>query len=132
MNKSGNLSINSENMLPIIKKWLYSDHDIFVREIVSNACDAITKLNKLDMIGEYNRPADKKDEIHVVVNSETKTISFTDTGIGMTEQEVEEYITQIAFIFSPRSFRVQRRFPFLPRLLEITALAASKMDCVER
>lgn len=95
--KKGNLSINSENMLPIIKKWLYSDHDIFVREIVSNACDAITKLNKLDMIGEYNRPADKKDEIHVVVNSETKTISFTDTGIGMTEQEVEEYITQIAF-----------------------------------
>ena len=95
--KKGNLSINSENMLPIIKKWLYSDHDIFVREIVSNACDAITKLNKLDMIGEYNRPADKKDEIHVVVNSETKTLSFTDTGIGMTEQEVEEYITQIAF-----------------------------------
>ena len=95
--KKGNLSINSENMLPIIKKWLYSDHDIFVREIVSNACDAITKLNKLDMIGEYNRPADKKDEIHVVVNSEAKTITFTDTGIGMTEQEVEEYITQIAF-----------------------------------
>ncbi len=95
--KKGNLSINSENMLPIIKKWLYSDHDIFVREIVSNGCDAITKLNKLDMIGEYNKPADKADSIHVVVNPAQKTITFTDTGIGMTEAEVEEYITQIAF-----------------------------------
>lgn len=95
--KKGNLSINSENMLPIIKKWLYSDHDIFVREIVSNACDAITKLNKLSIIGEYNRPADKEDSVHVVVNPEKKTISVTDTGIGMTESEVEEYITQIAF-----------------------------------
>ncbi len=95
--KKGNLSINSENMLPIIKKWLYSDHDIFVREIVSNGCDAITKLNKLDIIGEYDRPADKQDSIHVVVDSEKKTITVTDTGIGMTESEVEEYITQIAF-----------------------------------
>ena len=95
--KKGNLSINSENMLPIIKKWLYSDHDIFVREIVSNACDAITKLNKLDMMGEYTRPADKVDSVHVIVNPEEKTITFTDTGLGMTEAEVEEYITQIAF-----------------------------------
>ena len=95
--KKGNLSINSENMLPIIKKWLYSDHDIFVREIVSNACDAITKLNKLSLIGEYDRPADKEDSIHVVVDAEKKTITVTDTGIGMTEKEVEEYITQIAF-----------------------------------
>ena len=87
--KKGNLSINSENMLPIIKKWLYSDHDIFVREIVSNGCDAITKLNKLDVIGEYNKPADKQDSIHVIVNPEEKTVKFIDTGIGMTEQEVE-------------------------------------------
>ena len=95
--KKGNLSINSENMLPIIKKWLYSDHDIFVREMVSNGCDAITKLNKLSVIGEYERPDDKQDSIHVIVNPEEKTLKFIDTGIGMTEQEVEEYITQIAF-----------------------------------
>ena len=95
--KKGNLSINSENMLPIIKKWMYSDHDIFVRELVSNGCDAITKLNKLSMIGEYTKPEDKQDSIHVIVNPEEKTLKFIDTGLGMTEQEVEEYITQIAF-----------------------------------
>lgn len=95
--KKGNLSINSENMLPIIKKWMYSDHDIFVRELISNGCDAITKLNKLSMIGEYAKPDDKQDSIHVIVNPEEKTLKFIDTGLGMTEQEVEEYITQIAF-----------------------------------
>ena len=95
--KKGNLSINSENMQPIIKKWMYSDHDIFVRELVSNGCDAITKLNKLSMIGEYTKPEDKQDSIHVIVNPEEKTLKFIDTGLGMTEQEVEEYITQIAF-----------------------------------
>lgn len=95
--KQGNLSINSENMLPIIKKWLYSDHDIFVREVVSNACDAISKLHKLEIMGEYQYPDDHKDSIHVTVDPETKTIRFSDTGLGMTADEVEEYITQIAF-----------------------------------
>ncbi|MBP3914103.1 MAG: molecular chaperone HtpG [Lachnospiraceae bacterium] len=97
MAKTGNLSINSENMLPIIKKWLYSDHDIFVREQVANACDAITKLKKLEGIGEY-RPEDGHEyEVHVVVNPDEKTLKFIDNGIGMTEDEVVEYITQIAF-----------------------------------
>ncbi|MGI6095559.1 MAG: molecular chaperone HtpG [Lachnospiraceae bacterium] len=95
--KRGNLSINSENIFPIIKKWLYSDHDIFVRELVSNGCDAITKLNKLEVMGEYRFPEGHKNEIHVIVDSDEKTIEFVDTGIGMTEEEVEEYITQIAF-----------------------------------
>ena len=95
--KQGNLSINSENMLPIIKKWLYSDHDIFVREVISNACDAISKLHKLEIMGEYQYPDDHKDAIHVVVDPEAKTVSFSDTGLGMTAEEVEEYITQIAF-----------------------------------
>jgi len=95
--RTGNLSINSENMLPIIKKWLYSDHDIFVREVVSNGCDAISKLHKLEIMGEYQYPDDHKDSIQVVVDPDAKTVTFTDTGLGMTADEVEEYITQIAF-----------------------------------
>ncbi len=95
--KHGSLSINSENIFPIIKKWLYSDHDIFYRELISNGCDAITKLKKLEMMGEYSYPADVKNEIHVVVNPENKTLKFIDTGLGMTADEVEEYINQIAF-----------------------------------
>ena len=97
MAKTGNLSINSENMLPIIKKWLYSDHDIFVREQVANACDAITKLKKLEGIGEYHPEEGHKWKIRVTVNPDDKTLKFTDNGIGMTEDEVVEYITQIAF-----------------------------------
>ena len=95
--KKGSLSISSENIFPIIKKWVYSDHDIFVREMVSNGCDAITKLKKLDMMGEYSLPDDFKAKIEVVVNPEEKTLKFIDNGIGMTADEVEEYITQIAF-----------------------------------
>ena len=95
--KHGNLSINSENIFPIIKKWMYSDHDIFVRELISNGCDAITKLKKLDMMGEYQLPDDYKASIKVVVNPEEKTLKFIDTGIGMTADEVEEYIKQLAF-----------------------------------
>ena len=95
--KRGSLSINSENIFPIIKKWLYSDHDIFAREMISNGCDAITKLKKLEMIGEYTYPEKYKPEIQVVVNPEEKTLKFIDNGIGMTADEVEEYITQIAF-----------------------------------
>lgn len=95
--KKGNLSISSENIFPIIKKWVYSDHDIFVREMVSNGCDAITKLKKLDMMGEYQLPDDYKPAIQVIVNPEEKTLKFIDNGIGMTADEVEEYITQIAF-----------------------------------
>ncbi|MDO4620096.1 MAG: molecular chaperone HtpG [Lachnospiraceae bacterium] len=97
MAKTGNLSINSQNMLPIIKKWLYSDHDIFIREQVANACDAVTKLKKLEGIGEYRPADDHKYEVHVVVNPDEKTLKFIDNGIGMTEDEVVEYITQIAF-----------------------------------
>ena len=96
-NKHGNLSIDSENLFPIIKKWLYSDHDIFYRELISNGCDAITKLKKLDMMGEYDLPADYKAKIEVIVNPEDKTIKFIDNGLGMTAEEVEEYITKIAF-----------------------------------
>ena len=95
--KHGSLSINSENIFPIIKKWLYSDHDIFARELISNGCDAITKLKKLDIMGEYTLPDDYKAEVHVIVNPEEKTLKFIDTGLGMTADEVEEYITQIAF-----------------------------------
>ena len=95
--KHGSLSINSDNIFPIIKKWLYSDHDIFYRELISNGCDAITKLKKLEMMGEYTYPADAKNEIHVVVDPEKKTLKFIDTGLGMTAEEVEEYINQIAF-----------------------------------
>ena len=96
-NKHGSLSIDSENLFPIIKKWLYSDHDIFYRELISNGCDAITKLRKLDMMGEYALPADYKAKIEVIVNPEDKTIKFIDNGLGMTADEVEEYITKIAF-----------------------------------
>lgn len=93
----GNLSINSENIFPIIKKWLYSDHDIFIRELVSNGCDAITKLKKLEVMGEAEIPDDNHFKITVTVNPEEKTIKFTDNGIGMTAEEVQEYINQIAF-----------------------------------
>ena len=95
--RTGSLSINSENIFPIIKKWLYSDHDIFVREVISNGCDAITKLAKLEMMGEYEYPEDYKKKIEVVVNPDEKTLKFIDNGLGMTAAEVEEYITQIAF-----------------------------------
>ena len=95
--KHGNLSIDSENLFPIIKKWLYSDHDIFYRELISNGCDAITKLKKLDMMGEYSLPSDYKAKIEVVVSPEDKTIKVIDNGLGMTAEEVEEYINRIAF-----------------------------------
>ena len=95
--KKGTLSIDSENIFPIIKKWVYSDHDIFVREMISNGCDAITKLKKLDMMGEYELSEDYKAKIEVIVNPEEKTMKFIDNGLGMTADEVEEYITQIAF-----------------------------------
>ena len=96
-NKHGSLSIDSDNLFPIIKKWLYSDHDIFYRELISNGCDAITKLKKLDMMGEHSLPNDFKAQIQVVVNPEEKTLKFIDNGLGMTADEVEEYICQIAF-----------------------------------
>ncbi len=95
--KHGNLSINSDNIFPIIKKWLYSDHDIFYRELISNGCDAITKLKKLEMMGEYTYPDNFKNQIRVICNPEEKTLKFIDTGLGMTADEVEEYINQIAF-----------------------------------
>ena len=97
MSKTGKLSINSENMLPIIKKWLYSDHDIFVREQIANACDAITKLKKLEGVGEFRPEESPEYQVHVIVNPDDKTLKFIDNGIGMTEEEVEKYITQIAF-----------------------------------
>lgn len=95
--KHGSLSINSENIFPIIKKWLYSDHDIFVRELVSNGCDAITKLKKLEMMGEAELPDDNEFKVQVLTNANDKTLTFIDNGIGMTSNEVEEYINQIAF-----------------------------------
>lgn len=95
--KHGNLSINSDNIFPIIKKWLYSDHDIFYRELISNGCDAITKLKKLDMMGEYTLPESYQAKMQVIVNPEKKTLTFIDNGLGMTAGEVEEYINQIAF-----------------------------------
>ena len=95
--KRGSLSINSDNIFPIIKKWLYSDHDIFYRELISNGCDAVTKLKKLDMMGEYTLPEGYKGKIEVIVNPEKKTLTFVDNGLGMTADEVEEYINQIAF-----------------------------------
>ena len=97
MQEKGNLSINSENFLPIIKKWLYTDKDIFIRELVSNACDAVTKLQKLNMMGEANIPADEKYEIHVVLDQDHKTLQIKDNGIGMTADEIKKYINQIAF-----------------------------------
>ena len=96
-NKKGSLSITSENIFPVIKKWLYSDHDIFYRELISNGCDAITKLKKLDMMGEYSLPLDYKAKIQVIVSPEDKTLTFIDNGLGMTADEVDEYINQIAF-----------------------------------
>ena len=96
-NEHGNLSINSQNIFPIIKKWMYSDHDIFYRELISNACDAITKLKKLDLIGEYEAPDDIEYKVIVKTSPEHKTIKIIDNGIGMTKEEVSEYINQIAF-----------------------------------
>ena len=95
--KKGSLSINSDNIFPIIKKWLYSDHDIFIREVVSNACDAVTKLRKLALIGEYEESDDNKYRIDVIASPNDKTLTFIDNGIGMTAEEVNEYINQIAF-----------------------------------
>lgn len=95
--RHGSLSIDSENIFPIIKKWLYSDHDIFFRELISNGCDAITKLKKLEIMGEYSIPEENEFKIQVIVNPEEKTLKFIDNGIGMTEDEVNEYINQIAF-----------------------------------
>ena len=95
--KKGNLNINSENIFPIIKKWLYQDHDIFYRELISNGCDAVTKLKKLALIGEYTAPEDEKYRIDVTVDPEQSTVTFTDNGIGMTAEEVDKYINDIAF-----------------------------------
>ncbi len=95
--RHGSLSINSDNIFPIIKKWLYSDHDIFFRELISNGCDAITKLKKLDIMGEYTLPEKYKAQVQVLVNPDEKTLKFIDNGLGMTADEVEEYINQIAF-----------------------------------
>ena len=95
--RHGSLSINSDNIFPIIKKWLYSDHDIFFRELISNGCDAITKLKKLDMMGEYTLPEKYKAQVQVLVNPDEKTLKFIDNGLGMTADEVEEYINQLAF-----------------------------------
>ena len=97
MAERGSLSINSENMFPIIKKWLYSDHDIFYRELVSNGCDAITKLKKLDMMGDFTLPDDYKARIDIEVSPDNRTITVSDNGIGMTAEEVKEYINNIAF-----------------------------------
>ncbi len=97
MAKTGSLTINSENIFPIIKKWLYSDHDIFYRELISNGCDAITKLKKLALMGEYEEPEGVSYKVQVTVNPKEKTIKVTDNGIGMTEEELDEYINQIAF-----------------------------------
>ena len=93
----GSLSINSENIFPIIKKWLYSDHDIFYRELISNGCDAVTKLKKLELMSEYSIPEGEELCIRILVNPEEKTIKVIDNGIGMTADEVKEYINQIAF-----------------------------------
>ena len=95
--RHGSLSINSENIFPIIKKWLYSDHDIFLRELVSNGCDAITKRKKLNLAGVSELPENYKGKVEVTVNSKDKTITFSDNGIGMTGEEVDTYINQIAF-----------------------------------
>ena len=97
MAEKGQLSINSENMFPIIKKWLYSDHDIFYRELISNGCDAITKLKKLQMMGETELPSDYKPRIDVILNQEDRTIKVCDNGLGMTADEVKQYINNIAF-----------------------------------
>ena len=103
--KHGNLSINSENIFPIIKKWLYSDHDIFVRELVSNGCDAITKLKKLEVMGEYTFPDDYKAAVQVVVDPDAKTLKFIDNGIGMTGDEVEDTSHRSLFPVQQNSLR---------------------------
>ena len=95
--KHGNLSINSDNIFPIIKKWMYSDHDIFYRELISNGCDAITKLKKLDLIGEYEAPDDIEYKIQVKVSPEKKTIQIIDNGIGMTAEEIDKYINCLLY-----------------------------------
>ena len=95
--EQGNLSINSENLFPIIKKWLYSDHDIFIRELISNGCDAVTKVKKLEVMGEYQLAEGEKFQVQVITNADDKTIKFIDNGVGMTADEVKEYITQVAF-----------------------------------
>ncbi|MBO6114299.1 MAG: ATP-binding protein, partial [Lachnospiraceae bacterium] len=97
MEKQGSLSINSENIFPIIKKWLYSDHDIFIRELISNGCDAITKLKKLAMMGEFEEVEGEEYRIDVYASPKDKTLTFVDNGLGMTAEEVEQYINQIAF-----------------------------------
>lgn len=97
MASKGSLSINSENIFPIIKKWLYSDHDIFFRELISNGCDAVTKLKKLALMGDFKEPEGEKYRIDVLVSQKDKTITFIDNGLGMTKDEVEQYINQIAF-----------------------------------
>ena len=96
-NMQGSLTINSENIFPIIKKWLYQDHDIFYRELISNGCDAVTKLKKLSLIGEYTAPAEETYRIDVTVDPEKKTIEVKDNGLGMTAEEVNSYINQLAF-----------------------------------
>ena len=96
MAKKGSLSITSENIFPVIKKWLYSDHDIFYRELISNGCDAITKLKKLELMGEYEKPEEVEYKIQVSVNPTDKTITIADNGLGMTEEEIDKYINQIA------------------------------------
>ena len=96
-NMQGSLTINSENIFPIIKKWLYQDHDIFYRELISNGCDAVTKLKKLSLIGEYEAPAEEHYRIDVTVDPDKKTIEVKDNGLGMTEEEVNSYINQVAF-----------------------------------
>ena len=121
-NKHGSLSIDSDNLFPIIKKWLYSDHDIFYRELISNGCDAITKLKKLDMMGEYSLPADYKAKIQVIVNPEEKTLTFIDNGLGMTADEVEEYINQMHFPVQRISSRNTKINPMTIRLSVISDL----------
>ena len=97
MEKQGSLSINSENIFPIIKKWLYSDHDIFIRELISNGCDAITKLKKLALMGDFTETEGEEYKIEVYASAKDKTLTFVDNGIGMTAEEVDKYINQIAF-----------------------------------
>ena len=120
--KHGNLSIDSDNLFPIIKKWLYSDHDIFYRELISNGCDAITKLKKLDMMGEYSLPADYKGKIQVLVNPDEKTIKIIDNGLGMTADEVERYIFQVL----PTSSRNTRTSQMMTRLSVISVSASTQ------
>ena len=115
----GNLSINSQNIFPIIKKWMYSDHDIFYRELVSNACDAITKLKKLSMIGEYEAPDDIEYKVEIKLSAKDKTIKIIDNGIGMTKEEVDEYINQIAFSGAEAFLRSIRIRLTTTRLLDI-------------